>query len=295
MPSYPIPSGFSPTVTTNRGNGRFSQRGGSRNVFWKPSRQLVKDVLTNVREQYGEPIQYFPRSTVVPTSAALGQGIAGIEQKAGMGSPVVAPAEELGARTLRGDFLTAGNPYLDEYFSRAARGVTAQYQNTIRPEIESRFAGAGGSGRGSYAAAVGRAQEGLGQSLGDLASQVYMGAYEAERGRQQQTLALSPVIQSLGYADMDQMLRAGALQQHEGQRLLDADVAKWRFQQMEPWQRAGLASGIAYGGGPVSEGTNFWQEGTSSEEGKQVLIAPEQQQSGGGMGSYWLGLLASFL
>ena len=86
------------------------------------------------------------------------------------------------------------------------------------------------------------------------------------------------------------------MRQVEQQRLLDADVARWRFEQMEPWQRAALASGIAYGGGPVVSGTDFWQSGTSSESAKQVVISPEQQQSsGGGMGSFWLQLLGTLL
>jgi hypothetical protein len=295
MPTYPIPSGFSPTVTTSTGSGSFSQSGSTQNTFWRPSRQLARDVMVFARDQFGRPIQQYPGSTATPTSPYLTQGAAQLGGLAQQGSPITGSAEQLGASTLRGDYLNPqSNPWLERTFQAGARGVTNEYQNAVLPGLETRFA-RGGVGNSSYNAALGRSQDALGTSLADLATQVYGGAYESERGRQTQALAMAPMLQQLKYADVDQMLRAGGIQQAEGQRLLDADVQKWRFQQMEPWQRAGLAAGL-YGQSPVVSGSTFQQSGTQSQDGKQVTVAPEappaQQPSAM---SYFMGLLSSFL
>jgi hypothetical protein len=294
MPTPPITDGFSPSVTTNRGSGSFSQHGGSTNQFWRPSRVLARQVMQMAGRQFSQPIQQYPGSTATPTSPYITQGAQQLAQRAAMGSPITGEAEQLGASTLRGDYLDpSSNPWLERTFQAGARGVTSEYQNAVLPALETRFA-RGGSGNSNYGAALGRSQDALGTSLGDLATQIYGGAYEAERGRQNQALAMAPMLQQLGYADIDQLMRAGGVQQAEGQRLLDADVQKWRFQQMEPWQRAGLAAGL-YGQSPVVSGTQFWQEGTQSESGKQVTVAPEQVAAQPDPMQYWMGLLSSFI
>lgn len=287
---------FEPTVSKSRGSSAYSQSGGTQYSFWRPSKLLAKDVMTMARSQFKQPLEYYPGATQTPTDPYLSQGIEGLYSRAAMGSPITGVAENLGAATLRGDYLAGNNPYLDQYFSRAARGITSEYMNAVRPDLESRFAGAGRTGGGSYQSALGRAQQGLGESLGELGSQVYMGAYEAERGRQQQALAMAPMLQGLGYTDYNEMMRAGAARQSEAQRLLDDDVARWKFEQMEPWQRIGLAQG-AYGQAPVVSGSEFWQEGTSSQQGKDVTVAPYYPESGGGGGGspMWLQMLMSLI
>lgn len=86
-------------------------------------------------------------------------------------------------QTARGDFLTA-NPYLQDTFDRASRAVTDQYQKSIAPGIDSRFASSGRVGSGLHAAALKEAQYGLGENLSNLATDIFAGDYQQERGRQ---------------------------------------------------------------------------------------------------------------
>src|SRR4030095_16219574 len=132
MATPPVPSGFDPTVTTSRTGGSFEQRGGSRNVFWRPSRELAKKVMALGEEQVGTPIQYFPGSTARGTAPYLSQGLQGLYQRASMGSPVTGAAEQLGTATLQGQYLNPqSNPYLRQYYQMGARDLGSEYQNVI--------------------------------------------------------------------------------------------------------------------------------------------------------------------
>lgn len=103
------------------------------------------------------------------------------------------------AGTARGDYLNS-NPYLDKMFSNASDAVTRAYTNTTVPAIRSSFGMAGGYNRGSEAGALDNANWSLGKNLNSLATDIYGGNYNAERGRQESAIGnmFSSQAQALG-------------------------------------------------------------------------------------------------
>jgi|SRR6185436_14130314 len=143
-------------------------------------------------------------NVVAPISGETETGLKGIQSIAG-NNGFTGAATGLAQNTLNGGFLNS-NPYLDQTFNRAAMATQGQ--------LASQFAGAGRNVDAS---------EGLrSQQLNDLASQIYGGNYQAERDRQQQTLAMSPQLNQGQYADFDRMLGVGAAREGYNQQQLDA-------------------------------------------------------------------------
>lgn len=101
-------------------------------------------------------------------------------------SQLVGPStgEELLAGTAQGEFL-GGNPYLDATYGRAAEQVGKQFREATMPALGTAFSQAGRYGSDAYGEAVQGAEEALGRELSGLATDIYMPAYESERGRQE--------------------------------------------------------------------------------------------------------------
>ncbi len=181
--------------------------GGSGNSTTRvePPKYQLPYLQTGLSEAQGLYNRQQGQNTVAPFSPETQQGLAGITQRATNGSPITGAADSLATQTLQGGFMGA-NPQLDNMFNRAA----LQTQN----QLASQFAG---SGRNV------EASEGLrSQQLNDLATGIYGGAYDQERNRQMQTLAMSPQLANAGYADYDRLLGVGAQREGLQQEQLDA-------------------------------------------------------------------------
>lgn len=106
---------------------------------------------------------------------------------------IMAGAGLLGG-TLNGSYLNS-NPYLDQTFNHAA--------SAVGNNIAGRFAAGGRYGSGAMYNA-------LGDSMGNLANDIYGGNYQAERGRQMQALGFAPTYANY---DANRYLQAGQVQQ----------------------------------------------------------------------------------
>jgi hypothetical protein len=142
--------------------------------------------------------------TVAPMSQQTNTALGGMANLAG-NNQITANAGNLANQTLSGGFL-GSNPYLDQTFNRAAMATQNQ--------LASQFAG---SGRNVDASQGLRSQQ-----LNDLATGIYGGAYDAERNRQQQTLAMSPQLGQAQYGDLERLLGVGQAQEGYQQQQLDA-------------------------------------------------------------------------
>ena len=95
------------------------------------------------------------------------------------------------SQTISGKYLNPStNPYLADTFNQAAKGVTDQYQTSIAPSLmaEGEVASGGGPGALANNSAFNQAQwqnqYGLGQTLNNLATDIYGGNYQQERQNQ---------------------------------------------------------------------------------------------------------------
>lgn len=149
---------------------------------------------------------------IAPMSSQTDQALGNIQQRAGY-NPITSAQQNLATQTLQGGFL-GSNPYLDQTFNQAALATENQ--------LASQF---GRSGRNVEASEGNRAQQ-----LNDLATNIYGGAYENERNRQQQVLGMSPALQQGAYADYDRLAQVGQAREGYQQQQLDArDMALDRY------------------------------------------------------------------
>jgi len=89
------------------------------------------------------------------------------------------------SQTASGQMLNA-NPYLDKMYGQASENLTKQFQNAVMPGINSAAESAGRYGSGMQALMAGEAQRNLGNSLGNLATNIYGQNYATERQNQMQ-------------------------------------------------------------------------------------------------------------
>ena len=195
--------------------------------------------------------QYYPGNTVVPFSNQTEQALGMTEQRALQGSPVNQAAQNYATNTLTSTptsqfgtgpnpYGSVQNPYLDATFNQAA--------NSVQNRLESQFAG---SGRNVSASMPANADY-----LGDLATQIYGGAYENERNRGLQSYeserdrmaqdldrqrsmqfgvaGLAPQLANQDYIDLNALQGVGGQVEDLTGRLMEDQAARWDFGQNAP-------------------------------------------------------------
>jgi hypothetical protein len=157
------------------------------------------------------------------------------------------------------------NPWLNAQYDQAAGRVTKNFNEAVIPGQDTSFASTGRLGSGAYAALRNKQESQLGQSLGDMGTSLYGGAYASdqanrmgalnqwgamgqqginnqlagsqlyEQGRQNraQGIGLGGQVQNLRYDDANRLMAAG------------------QYKQEAPWQvqrnAAGIMSQLAHG------------------------------------------------
>ena len=90
------------------------------------------------------------------------------------------------------------------------------------------------------------AGQGLGQlGLGGL--DAMGGLYGDIAQNQFRAGTLAPSFQQMQYGDIDQLMRVGGMTEDQAQRLIDADMQRWNFQQQQPWQNLNQYANIIQG------------------------------------------------
>jgi hypothetical protein len=219
-------------------------------VPWGPTQQFYKDIYGTASQLSGVPTR-FPDQTVAARQPAEGQASEMIQGRALQGSPELMAGREAVRGTAAGEYLSPdSNPYLRDTFRASADEVRRAYQTTVIPGMETRFAGAGrgamvrdpmsGSLRpasGAFGAAEARSQDELAQNLNELATRIFGGAYESERGRQMGAAGMAPSLAGAGYSELGQLRGAGETDRAYEQAILEGQNARFQFAQEEPWMR----------------------------------------------------------
>lgn len=146
------------------------------------------------------------------------------------------------------------NPYLDAMYNKAA--------GKVRADLSSQFERSGRYGGTDMALA-------MGESLGNLATDIYGKSYESEMARRERAAQMAP---SAGYQGLQRQLAIGQMQDQQGQEAADWEysrgmqaineyltnlgVAKGGFVQMPQRNRAAETLGIlssigSIAGGPI--------------------------------------------
>jgi hypothetical protein len=164
----------------------------------------------------GGPEQY-TGNRVVPFAPQTEAAMAGTVARATNGSPVVGAGQDYVTKSLNGGFMNQ-NPYLDATFDLAAR----RSQNRLTSEFAR-------SGRDVSAAAPARAD-----MLTDLATQIYGGAYENDRNRQQGVLPYVNPLAEADYRDLSALGGIGAQVEDMSGRMIEDAASRFEYEQQRP-------------------------------------------------------------
>lgn len=201
---------------------------------WEGVRPFLGDIYSEAQRQYrAQPPQYFPHSTVTPFASETEEALGQRADLARQGfAPQQAAAQQLG-QTIAGDYLSPEtNPFLRETFNQAA--------DVIQPRLSGMFSAGGRYGSGAH-------QEELGRTLGNLATNIYGGNYQQERGRQLQSTFAAPSFALSRFSDADQLAKVGQEREGLGQAQLSDAIARFNFGQTQPQQKLAQYSGLLQG------------------------------------------------
>jgi hypothetical protein len=155
------------------------------------------------------------------------------------GSPLTGATQANLTDTMEGRYLDPeSNPWLSKTYGMAADDMTRAYRDATRGTM-SQFAGAGRTTGipGAYSAMQGRNMDILGENLRDLGTQIYGGAYDAERGRQMSAAGMTPAVSGMDWQDIQQGYGMGSQLQNQRQKELLELSDRFNFAQQEPRQR----------------------------------------------------------
>ena len=191
---------------------------------WSAQQPYLRAGFDQAAQLYESPFPgYFPNSTVVPHAAATTQALGMQENRALAGSPLLKAGQAETQKTLGGDYLAAGNPYIG--------AVTQKLDQAIRPQVQGAFAAAGGSG-GSFGET-----DAYTRAMADASAPYLFNAYEAERGRMGNAALSAPGMAAADYADIGQLGQVGAAREELGGRVLADEINRYDFAQNLPGKK----------------------------------------------------------
>lgn len=194
--------------------------------------------------QAGGP-QYYQGQTYVGPSDATQTGIQALQARAQAGNPLLGAAQNQLYGTVQGDYL-GGNPFFSGAFQPAAQAATNEF-NTAIGNVTSAASKAGRYGSGAMQNLQTAAAGQLAQKLTGTAGQLAYQNYADERARQQQATFGAPAMAEADYADINKQLAAGQLGEGYQNTALQADMAKYNYQQQLPQQQLTNYLNQAYG------------------------------------------------
>lgn len=195
---------------------------------WGPSQPYLKDVMAKSKNLYNS------RSALAPENPTLLQGYNNALDAAQFNPSTTANSQNLMNATINGDYMN-NNPYLDATYNQMARKVG--------DSVNSNFSAAGRYGSGAH-------QGVLGETLGNLATNVYGDNYRTERQNQLAAGQFAPQLdsayQGMLFNNANQIMNVGNQMQNYDQQ-----------QQLDPWNRLNMYSGIVngYGGLGANQAT----------------------------------------
>lgn len=190
------------------------------------------DLYGQAGARAGTQLNYFPGQSYAEASGETLRGISGIDRLATQGHSGTAAAGGYNESVLAGDYLNS-NPYLDQTFDAAARGVTRAFKTGTSPGIQSAFDAAGRGASGSAVNAQLQAQDQFGRNLGELATSIYGGNYQQERGRMEGAAGRAPGIEQMELGRYGAQIQAGGVGEGFQRERIAGEKGRYDFGQGE--------------------------------------------------------------
>jgi len=307
---------------------------------WGAQREALQDIYARGRGLMNTPQQYFPGETVAgfapaqeaamgltqaramggsPYENAMGQYLTGAMGQGQVGLGSTANNAAFAQRGLYGGMAGLGglagagpNPYLDQMYGAASRGLNRNFNNTVAPALNATFGSGGRTGSMAHQSALNDAGQRLMQQQGDLAANIYGGAYNQDQNRRlsaSQSLAglgmqgigamgniygqidqsraraagLAPAMQNMEYQNYDRLFGVGTQQRNLAQAQMQDAQNRHQFYQDQPWRNLERYNALV--------GNRQWggQQTQSYNPG-----SPSPWQIAGGIGMLGLGIGSAF-
>jgi hypothetical protein len=166
--------------------------------------------------------------------------------------------------TLNGNYLAAGNPYLQQAIDNASQGVIRNYQQGTN-NTDAMFARANAFGGSAWGQASKDNANALANQLGQISQGMSYQNYGDERGRQMQALGMAPTYGNQAYMDAQALQQAGQTQYAYDQQKIDDYRDMWTDMAQSPYKQLDvLGSGIR---AAVGGGSSVTQSGPSAGRG----------------------------
>lgn len=198
---------------------------------WGPTGRALQFAYDQAKSLYGRP--GYPGNLYTEFNPTQELALDITQQRALSGSPVTSLAQSEAAQTLGGGYLDPrSNPYLQSAVSGALQDVGRAYAESVAPQIQAEFAGAGRYGSGLQQASESIARQDMLNKMGDIASSMYGGAYESERERMLKQSALAPTFQDMDYKDLQALAGVGDVREQKAREILQSDIIKYQEPQI---------------------------------------------------------------
>lgn len=239
-------------------------------VLSPEQRELMQLALPGIREFAARTPQRYQGPTVAGFDPAQTAG-----QNIAIGAaPVQADLAASGAGANR--FFTSGdiwnplsNPYLSSTVGAAVRPIFEGLQEKVLPAIRGEATSTGNFGSSRQGIAEGLATREASRAAGDTASKTVTDAYKTNVDAQLKAMGLLPTVQGALTTPATTVSGVGDVRQALSQRLLDADVSGFNFDQYAPFLQSkeimSLLQGLP-GGSVVSTGSVPQNAGTSPSQ-----------------------------
>lgn len=198
---------------------------------WAPLKPYLIGAADDAKKLYGQGTpDYYPGNAVAPMSSYSRQGLDALAQRGAYGSDLSRSAQDELTNTISGNYLNS-NPYLQGAINTAIQPITNAFSSQVMPGIDSNFSDAGRYGSGLQGQAYNDANAQLGQQIGNVSTQMAYQNYGDERQRQMQAMLFAPEMAAQDYKDILALQDAGKGYDQYNQGLIDADMAKYDYNQ----------------------------------------------------------------
>ena len=242
--------GGSGTINPVTGLREFKGGGGSSETTSKIDPAILPYITYGLGESKGlyqaAGPNYYPDNTYVGAGSTTTEAMRQTADRARTGNPLLSTAQNEQLSTIRGDRLSAGNPYFADMMASAARPAISEFNTAIR-DIGSRTAASGRYGSGAMGEMESKATDNLATALTGEASKLAYSNYGAERARQDAAIASAPQMAAADYADINQLMNVGQQEEDYERQALEADIARFEYNENKPYMKLDSYLSGAYG------------------------------------------------
>lgn len=230
---------------------------------WAGQQPYLTDIFSQAQQQYQtQQPQYYPGQTVAQPTAATTQGQQMMLDAAGGAQQTSAGAQGYNQMITSGALLNpASNPWLPAAAAGTVAPVYQQLMQSTLPGIRNQFQGAGQMGGTRDALAQGTAIGLTNQGALNTIANMYNTAYGQSLAAGTAAQAAAPGLVGAAAKPSEMVSAVGTQQQQQAQANINADIARWNYNQTLPQQAlstyASMISGN-YGGSMTGQS---WMSG----------------------------------